>query len=146
MIWIWHEYDAAALAIFHGRFMALLTKQSSKQCRFMACSWHFPLKTFSKVARIGFIMFVSVYLSSAHFFFFWYYFHWWFFRFRLINFFWGFLWSKYRVIRNTQTTNPNPQLVFGWWYAKQKSRIHLGFKVKGINYIELYRTGPAQIM
>ena len=54
---------------------------------------------------------ISVYLSSV---FFWCYFHWWFLRFRLINFFWGFLWSKYRLIRNTQTTNSNPQLVFSW--------------------------------
>ena len=31
-----------------------------------------------------------------------------------INCFFGFIWSKYRVIRNTQTTNPNPQLVLCW--------------------------------
>ena len=84
MIWKCHEYDTVALAIVHGRFMALSTKQSSKQCRFMACSWHFPLKTISKIPTIGFIMFVSVYLSSV---FFWCYLHWWFFRFRLIIFF-----------------------------------------------------------
>ena len=29
--------------------------------------WHFALETISKVARIGFIMFVSVYLSSVFF-------------------------------------------------------------------------------
>ena len=30
-----------------------------------------------------------------------------------------FLWSKYRVIRNTQTTKPNPQLVVTWYRAKK---------------------------
>ena len=34
---------------------------------------------------------------------------------KLINFFFGLIWSKYRVIRNTQTTNPNQQLTVGWY-------------------------------
>ena len=34
---------------------------------------------------------------------------------KLIIYFFDFHWSKYRVIRNTQTTNPNPQLVFSWF-------------------------------
>ena len=57
---------------------------------------------------------VCLFLSLCRQCFFWCYFHRWFLRFRLINFFWGFLWSKYRVIRNTQTTNPNPQPVVIW--------------------------------
>ena len=109
----------------HGTFLALSWH----------CSWHFPACLDLKVPwkchesakprwnlhvrfmSICVCLFVSVYLcvylSSV---FFWCYFHWWFFRFRLINFFWGFLWSKYRVIRNTQTTNPNQQLTVDWFW------------------------------
>ena len=120
----------------HGRFMALSWHFHGA---FMALSWHFP-GTFLALSPLGmfgfamklpwkchefakprwnlnvrFCLFLSVYfflfVVSV---FFWCYFHWWFLGFRLINFFCGFLWSKYRVIRNTQTTNPNPQLVFSW--------------------------------
>ena len=57
------------LSFLHGRFMALSPKN------------------YFKIVIIGFIMSVSVYLSSVFFFFFWYSFHWWFSRFRLIIFF-----------------------------------------------------------
>ncbi len=40
------------------------------------------------------------------------FFHWWFFRLNKVFVF--FLWSKYRVMRNTQTTNPNQQLSVTW--------------------------------
>ena len=120
---------------FHGTCMA---DSIHFHGTFMALSWQFP-GTFLALSPLGmfgfamkvpwkchefakprwnlnvrFCLFVSVYFFLFVVSVFWCYFHWWFLRFRLINFFWGFLWSKYRVIRNTQTTNPNPQLVFSW--------------------------------
>ena len=41
--WICHQ--SAVWWQIHGTLMALSTKQSSKQCRFMAFSWHFTLET-----------------------------------------------------------------------------------------------------
>ena len=43
--------------------------------------------------------------------------------FKLINFLAVFLWSKYRVIRNTQTTKPNPQLN-RYLKEQQKQKTH----------------------
>ena len=127
---------------FHGTFMALssfrflLFFQSVSwhlHGRFMALSWRFPGtfhfghvwichesamnlpnldETYISDSCLFVSIYLSVYLSSV---FFWCYFHWWFFKFRLINFFCGFLWSKYRGIRNTQTH----KLTFGWPFANQ---------------------------
>ena len=120
----------------HGRFMA---DSWHFHGAFMALSWHFSLwacldlpwkcresamnlPNLDETYMSDSCLFVSVYFClfvvSV---FFWCYFYWWFLRFRLINFFWGFLWSKYRVIRNTQTTNPNPQLVFSWPVRQEKN-------------------------
>ena len=48
--WKRHEsamnlHQSAVWWQIHGTLMALSTKQSSKQCRFMAFSWHFTLET-----------------------------------------------------------------------------------------------------
>ena len=112
----------------HGRFMALSWRFHGT---FLALSRHFSLwvcldlpwkchgsainlpnldETTCQI-HVNLCLSISVYLSSV---FSWCYLHWWFFEVQVDQFFWGFLWSKYRVIRNTQTTNRNPQLVFSW--------------------------------
>ena len=103
---------------FHGPFLALSWHFSLWACLDLPWKCHesaMNLPNLDETYMSDSYLFVSVYFClfvvSV---FFWCYFHWWFLRFRLINFFWGFLWSKHRVIRNTQTTNPNPQLVFSW--------------------------------
>ena len=131
----WHFHGAFFLLIFivfPNSFMALAWQIHGT---FMALSWHFPgtFLALSPLGMFGFAMkvpwkchesakprwnlhvrFMSIcvclFLSVCRQCFFDVI----FLRFRLINFFWGFLWSKYRLIRNTQTTNPNPQLVFSW--------------------------------
>ena len=161
----WHFHGAFFLLIFivfPNSFMALACQIHGT---FMALSWHFP-GTFLALFPLGMFAFamkmpwkchesakprwnlhvrfmsicVCLFLSICRQCFFWCYFHWWLWRFRLINFFWGFLWSKYRVIRNTQTTNPNPQLVFSWciklilkaqWHTELSLRILWIWGLKG---------------
>ena len=140
----WHFHGGFFLLIFEcfpNSFMAVAWQIHG---RFMGLSWRFhvtflalfPLGMFGFAMKMPWkchesakprwnlhVRFMSIcvclFLSICRQCFFWCYFHWWFLRFRLINFFWGFLWSKYRVIRNTQTTNPNPQLVFSWWPSRR---------------------------
>ena len=64
-------------------------------------SWACSLIHFSYVSSV-FLFICPIIFQVDHLFF-------WFYQL----FFWFSL-IKYRVIRNTQTTNPNPQLVFSW--------------------------------
>ena len=41
-----------------------------------------------------------------------------------------FLWSKYRVIRNTQTINPNQQFSVTWWKLSQNNQLQLNEATK----------------
>ena len=99
---------------FHAIFMALSWHFQPNRApnSFMPFSWHFSWNLFQNGYIWLYHVCVCVYLSSVFLFFFWYFFIDGFSGWS--KFFLFFLWSKYRVIRNTQTNNPNQQLSLSW--------------------------------
>ena len=87
--WIWHDFDFLGLketetVQAHVMFMALYPKNYFQIVMSVLSCLCLPFLIFSLVI------------------------------FQIYQSFCVFLWSKYRVIRNTQTTNPNPQLSLTW--------------------------------
>ncbi len=101
---------------FHGAFMAAPKK--SARNTFIPFPWRFLWKLVRN-SHISYLW-LSVCLSSVCFFFFWYFF---IDGFQVDQSFLFFLWSKYRVIRNTQTNNPNQQLSLSWFKNKHNFQI-----------------------
>ena len=96
--WIWHDFDFLGLketetVQAHVRFMALYPKNYFQIVMAVLSCLCLPFLIFSLVI------------------------------FQIYQSFCVFLWSIYRVIRNTQTTNPNPQLSLTWLKVVGKNTI-----------------------
>ena len=117
VLWHLHGRFMADSWRFHGTFLALSRHFSLWVCLDLPWKCHGSAinlpnldETFMSDSRqfvsVYFCLFVlSVFLMLSSLM---------VFEVQVDQFFWGFLWSKYRAIRNTQTTNRNPQLVFSW--------------------------------